>query len=323
MRRRNLLVALAAASLVPARVAAQVPPKMLRVGCASVLPRTAPQWAAFEKRMAGLGYEEGKNFTFELSQLSGTNDYESAYAELARRKVDIFVAPGNEPALRAARAAAGTLPIVMIAIDFDPFETGYVASLARPGGNVTGLFVRQLELAAKRVELTREALPKAHNLDLWWDAVSHDQAQAAATEARSLGLEPQLVDVAGQSPDYTGIVAQMADAPSEPVMIGVSPVFVRDRAAILPLLLARHRPVVTGLHEFVAAGALMSYGVDLVRVLGDAADYVDRIARGAKPAELPIEQPTHFEMAINLKTARALGIAVPQSLLVRADEVIE
>jgi len=305
------------------RVFAQAQPKMLRVGLVVINPRTAPYVAAFEKRMAELGYQEGKNFAFEFLQAPSFEDYPSAYAELARRKVDIFVASGNEAALHATQAAAGTLPIVMIAITFDPFEKGYVASLARPGGNITGLFVRQLELAAKRVDLTREALPKAHTLGLWWDAVSRDQAEVAAAAARSLGFEPRLIEVTSQSPDYAEVLGRMTDAPGEPVMIGSSPVFLRDRAAILPLVLARRTPPIAAFREFVAGGALLSYGIDLVGLFRDAAGYVDRIAKGTKPADLPIVQPTHFDMAINLKSAADLGIALPVSLTGRADEVIE
>jgi len=323
MRRRDLIAALAAASLAPTRVLAQVPPKMLRVGLASVIPRTAPHYAALEKRMTELGYEEGKNFAFEFIQTENMEGYQSAFAELARRKVNIFVASGTEPALRAALAAAGTLPIVMVAIDYDPFEKGYVASLARPGGNVTGLFVRQLELAAKRVELTREALPKAHTLGLWWDAASRGQAEAAAAAARRFGFEPRMIEVTGQPPDYAEALGRMADAPGEPVMIGASQVFFRDRAVIWPLLMARRTPAIAAFREYVAAGALLSYGIDLVGLFRDAAGYVDRIAKGAKPADLPIAQPTHFDMAINLKTATSLGIALPPSLTARANEVIE
>ncbi|HUI17462.1 MAG TPA: ABC transporter substrate-binding protein [Alphaproteobacteria bacterium] len=323
MRRRDLIAALAAASLATTRAFAQAPPKMLYVGLVGALPRTTPLYVAFEKRMAELGYEEGKNFAFEFLQTKSVGGYQSAYAELARRKVDIFVTPGNEPALRGALAAAGTQPIVMLAIDFDPFEKGYVANLARPGGNVTGLFVRQIELAAKRVEFTREALPKAHTLGLWWDVESHDQAEAAAAAARSIGFEPRLIEVTGQPPDYAGALGHMDDAPGEPVMIGAGGVFLRDRAAILPLLLARRTPVIAAFRELVEAGALLSYGADLVGLFRDAAVYVDRIAKGAKPAELPIEQPTHFNMEVNLKTADYLGIALPPSLTARADEVIE
>ncbi|MGO8865664.1 MAG: ABC transporter substrate-binding protein [Alphaproteobacteria bacterium] len=323
MRRRDLIAALAAASLASMRVFAQVPPKMLRVGSVSTLARTEPEFAAFEKRMAELGYEEGKNFAFEFLQTKSIEGYQSAFAELARRKVDIFVTSGNETALRAALAVAGALPIVMLAVNYDPFEKGYVASLARPGGNITGIFARQLELAAKRVELTREALSKAHTLGLWWEAASRDQAEAAAAAARSLGFEPRLIEVTGQPPDYAGALRHMADVPGEPVIIGASPVFFRDHAAILRLLLARRTPTIAPLRQYVEAGALLSYGIDLVGLYRDAAGYVDRIAKGAKPADLPIEQPTHFDMAVNLKTAASLGIALPPSLTARADEVIE
>ncbi len=183
--------------------------------------------------------------------------------------------------------------------------------------------MRQLELAAKCVEFTREALPKARTLGLWWDATSHDQAEAAAARARSLGFEPRLIEVTGEPPDYAEALGDMADAPGEPVMIGASPVFLRDRAAILPLLLARRTPAIAAYREEVEAGALLSYGINLVVVFRDAADYVDRIAKGTKPADLPIAQPTHFDTAINLKTAAALGITIPPSFLARADYMIE
>ena len=211
----------------------------------------------------------------------------------------------------------------MFAIDFDPFGKGYVASLARPGGNVTGLFVRQLELAAKRIEFAREALPKARFLSLWSDAASHDQAEAASVAARGLGFEPRLVEAAGQPPDYLGALAKSAGMPGEPVTIGASPVFMRDREAIQSMLLARRTPVIAAFREFAEAGALLGYGVDLSSLFRDVAGYVDRIARGAKPAELPIAQPTHYELAINLKTAALLGLPVPLPLLIRADDLIE
>ena len=322
-RRETIAALLAAASLAPTHLFAQAPPKMLRVGIASLPLITAPFYDAFRKRMAELGYVEGRNFIWEFVQIKSFADYRSGFAEVARRNVDIFMALGNEPALRAAREAAGALPIVIAAIDYDPIAKGYAASLARPGGNVTGLFVRQLELAAKRVELTREALPKARILGIWADAASRDQAATAAASARTLGFEPRMIEIDGQSLDYAGAAGRMADAPEEPVLIGAGAPFLRDRAAIMPLLLARRTPVIAPFRDFVASGALMSYGVDLVATIRDVADYVDRIAKGAKPAELPIAQPTHFDMALNLKTAASLGITLPPSLTARADEVIE
>ena len=152
--------------------------------------------------MAELGYQEGRNFMFEYVQAPGIEGYELIYRELASRKVDILLAAGNEPALRAARAAAGAAPIVFIALDFDPVEKGYVTSLSRPGSNSTGIFVSQLELAGKRVELLREAFPNAHRVGLLWDSASQEQAVAAAAVAGKLGFEPRLLELVGRPPDY-------------------------------------------------------------------------------------------------------------------------
>src|SRR6266540_3787433 len=151
MKRREFITLLGGAAAWPLAARAQQR-RMLRVGYSGIMPREAPHYAAFEKRMAELGYQEGRNFTFEYVQAPGIEGYELTYRELAARKVDIMLAAGNEPAMRAARAAAGAMPIVFIALDFDPVERGYVASLSRPGGNATGLFVSQLELAGKRME---------------------------------------------------------------------------------------------------------------------------------------------------------------------------
>jgi putative ABC transport system substrate-binding protein len=233
------------------------------------------------------------------------------------------MAAGNEPALRAARAAADTLPIVFLAVDFDPVESGYVASLARPGGNITGIFVHPLELAAKRIELVREALPQARHLGLIWDASSRDQVEAAAVAAKSLNFEPRRIEVTGQPPDYAAAFGHMADVPGEPIVIPSGPIFLRDRTTIGRLLLERRIPSICAFREIVEAGALMSYGVDLVGLFRDGADVVDQIAKGAKPAELPIRQSSRFYLAINLKTATALGITLSAAFTARADEVIE
>src|SRR6476469_6586136 len=157
MKRREFITLLGGAAAAWPLTARAQQPKMLRVGYSGILPRDAPHYAAFEKRMAELGYQQGRNFTFEYIQAPSIEGYELTYRELAARKVDIMLAAGNEPALRAARAASGAAPIVFIALDFDPVEKGYVASLSRPGGNTTGIFVSQLELAGKSIEVLREA----------------------------------------------------------------------------------------------------------------------------------------------------------------------
>src|ERR1700730_7918276 len=197
MRRREFIALLggAAAAWPPA---ARAQPKMLRVGYSGILPRGAPHYAAFEKRMAELGYQQGRNFKFEYIQAPSIEGYELAYRELPARRVDIMLAAGNEPALRAARAAAGAVPIVFIAIDFDPVEKGYVASLSRPGGNMTGIFVSQLELAGKRVELLRDASHNARIVVVFWDAGAREQAVAAAAVSEKLGFEPRLLELLGE-----------------------------------------------------------------------------------------------------------------------------
>ncbi len=321
--RREFITILGGAAAWPIGTYAQQAGRELRVGLVGIQPPDAPIYVAFRKRMGELGYQEGKNLAFEYVQTPSIDAYEASFQELAARKPDIVLAAGNEPALRAARAAAGSLPIVFLAIDFDPVERGYVASLARPGGNVTGIFVHPLELAAKRIELVREALPQARHLGLIWDASSRDQAEAAVKAAQSLGFEPRRIEITGQPPNYAVAFAQMADAPGEPIVIPAGPVFLRDRVAIETLLLERRIPSIGAFREMNEAGALMSYGVDLVGLFRDAAGLVDQVAKGAKPAELPIIPSSRFHLAVNLRTARLFGITLPVALIARADEVIE
>jgi putative tryptophan/tyrosine transport system substrate-binding protein len=326
VRRREFITLLGGAALPaawPRAAGAQQTVRALRVGFVGGQPREAAIYAAFRKRMAELGYQEDRNFTFEYIQTPSIDAYEASFRELAARKPDIMMVVGNEPALRAALAAAGVLPIVFLAIDFDPVERGYVASLARPGGNITGIFVHPLELAAKRIELVREALPQVRHLGILWDAASRDQAEAAAAAAKSLGFEPRRVEVVGQPPDYAAALGQMADVPGEPVVIPAGPIFLRDRAILERLLLERRIPSIGAFREIVEAGGLISYGIDLVGLFRDAAGVVDQIAKGAKPAELPIVQASRFHLAVNLKSAMALGITLPLALTARADEVIE
>jgi putative ABC transport system substrate-binding protein len=323
MRRREFIMLLGGAAVGWPLAARAQQPRMLRVGFAGIQSREASNYVAFLKRMAELGYQEGRNLTFEYVQAPSIEGYEASYRELVARRVDILLAAGNEPSLRAARAVAGALPIAFMAIDFDPLAAGFVASLARPGGNITGILVRQLELAAKRIELIREAMPRARRVGLAWDAASREQAEAAAAAARMLGLEPRLIEVSGPSPDYPAAFRQMRDAPGEPVVIPASPIFLRDRAAVAQALSAQRIPSISAFRENAEAGVLMSYGIDLVGLFGDIANYVDRIARGRIPAEMPIEQSTRFYMTVNLKTATLLGLALPVAITARANEVFE
>jgi putative ABC transport system substrate-binding protein len=316
VKRRAFIAGLAGAMVSPLVARAQQP-KLLRVGYSGMLPRDSPHYAAFEKRMAELGYQQGRNFVFEYIQAPSIEGYQLTYRELAARKVDIMLAAGNEPALRAARAAAGDIPIVFIALDFDPVEKGYVASLSRPGSNITGVFVSQLELAGKRIELLREAFPLAQRVGLFWDAASREQAVAAAAASVKLGFEPRLLELNGEPPNYTTALMPMNDAATDPIMIPASPLFLRDRVTIARTLLERRTPSICALREVMETGALMSYGVNLVDVFRDAAAFVDQVARGAKTGDVPMREPSHFHIAFNLKTAKALGLEMPVSLLAR------
>src|SRR5437899_1778825 len=194
---------------------------------------------------------------------------------------------GVAGALRAALLAAEGKSIVLLAIDFDPVARGYVASLSRPGGSVTGIFVRQLELAAKRVEIAREAFPRATVLGIAFDTISREQRDAAAEAAGKLGLEPRMIEVKGQQ-DYGGAFNAMDDARGQPIILPASPMFFRDREAIAQALLERRIPSITAFRENMEAGALISYGFDLMGLFYDMAAYVHRIAGGATPFDTPI-----------------------------------
>jgi ABC-type uncharacterized transport system substrate-binding protein len=300
MKRREFITLLGGgAAAWPLVARAQQQPKMLRVGFVGMQPREAPHYTNFLKRMAELGYQEGRNFTFDYIQTPNVEGYESNYRELATRK-----------------------PIAFLAVDFDPLAKGYVANLSHPGGNVTGIFVRQLELAAKRVEIAREAFPQATVVGIAFDAVSREQRDATAEAARKLGLEPRMIEVKGEQ-GYGGAFDAMDDARRQPVILPAGPTFLRDRAAIAQALLQRRIPSVAAFRENMEAGALMSYGFDLMGLFYDIASYVHQIARGAKPSDLPIEQSPRFYMAINLKTAASLGVSLSDVFVARAHEVRE
>jgi putative ABC transport system substrate-binding protein len=323
MRRRDLITLLGGAAAWPLAARAQLQPKMLRVGFVGMQPRQFPLYTTFLKRMAELGYQEGRNFTFDYIQTPDIEGYDRNYRELAARKVDVFLAVGNEPALRAALSAADGKPIAFLAVDFDPLAKGYVANLSRPGGNVTGIFVRQLELAAKRVEITREAFPHATVVGIAFDTVSHEQRDAASEAARKLGLEPRMIEVKGEQGYGRAFGAMEDDARGQPVILPAGPMFLRDRAAIAQALLERRIPSIAAFRENMEAGALISYGFDLMGLFYDIASYVHQIARGANPSDMPIEQSPRFYMAVNLKTAAALGVSLSDVFIARANEVRE
>ena len=324
MRRRDFITGLGGtAAAWPLVAHAQEPAKVLRVGAVSGQPRNSPFWQPFVQRMLELGYEEGKNFVFELIAAENIDGYVSGYRELLTRNVDIIVAPGPEISLKSALANSTTIPTVMVAIDYDPLARGYVTSLARPTGNVTGVFLQQIELTEKRVQLLRSAFPDLQNATVFWDRITGDQWEAAQRAATALRLQLSGVEFLDPPFDYDKALAQAAPDSRGTVFVMVSPFFFRDRARQAEFAIRNRVATMFGLREWADAGGLMSYGASVSGMLRLAAAYVDRVARGAKPADLPIEQPTKFELVVNLKTAKALGIAFPQSFLATADEVIE
>jgi putative ABC transport system substrate-binding protein len=325
MRRRDfikVIVGSAAAWPLTAR-AQQAAKKMLRVGTVSALQQSSPTWTAFMRRMAELGYQEGKTFVFDLVSAASEEEYETNYRTLAEREPDIIVATGPESALKSALAVTRTLPIVMIAIDYDPFARGYVTNLARPSGNVTGVVFQQIELAAKRIQLIKDAFPDRPAATMFWDRLSADQWQAAGRAAATFGLQLSGIELRELPYDYDAALDRAPLDHRGMLIVPTSPFFFRDRARLADFAL-RHRILsMFVFREWVDAGGLLCYGPSITALFGRAAEFVDRIARGAKPADLPIEQPTKFEMVVNLKTAKAIGIDLPTAILLRADEVIE
>ena len=325
MKRREFITLLggAAAAWPTAGRAQQPAKKMLRVGTVAGTQKSSPQWAAFLRRMAELGYQEGKTFTFDFVPVAREEDYETGYRTLAAREPDIVLATGVEIALKSALAATRTLPIVMIAIDYDPFARGYVTSLARPSGNVTGVFFQQIELAAKRIQLVKDTFPDVPGATMFWDRSSADQWKAAQNAAATLGLRLYGIELREPPYDYERALREAPPDHRGMIIVATSPFFFRDRARIADLAFRHRIASMFVFREWVEAGGLLSYGPSLIAQFVRVAEFVDRIARGAKPADLPIEQPTKFELVVNLKTARAIGIGLSTAILLRADEVIE
>ena len=281
------------------------------------------QWvAAFVQRLRELGWIEGRTITIEVRWAEGHPErYAEIAAEFVRLKVDIIVTLGG--AVLAAKQATSVIPIVFAAAN-DPLDTGLVASLARPGGNVTGLSAQAPDLAGKRLELLREVVQGVHrlailtNVDYPAAVLEMDEAQAAA---RTFGLEVARLDIRGVKdvvPAFETLRSR-ADA----LYVCMDPVMNDHRISINTLANVARLPTIAGSREMVEAGSLMSYGTSLPDLFRRAANYVDKILRGAKPSELPVEQPTKFDFVINLTTAKALGIEISPQLLARADEVIE
>jgi putative tryptophan/tyrosine transport system substrate-binding protein len=305
----------------------QTTPKPLRVGFVHpVSPKgVPPNYVEFIGRLRELGYVEGDTLAVEYINLEGHPErYDESMRELVRRRVDLIYALGQEENLRAAMAATSTIPIVMLAISYDPLAKGYVSSLARPTGNVTGITVLGVELIKKRLQLFKDAFPERHAAFGFWDFESDETWRIATAAAPSLGITLAGVKVGGTPYDYDGGFQQVAPEFRGALFMANSAIFVRDAERLAAFAL-QHRMVscFDSSPIYVEAGGLMSYGADLGAAARRAAEFADRIARGAKPSDLPVEQSTRFTLRINLKAAKTLGITFSPTFLATADDVIE
>ena len=327
IKRRKFLTLFGGAVLAwPLAVRAQPMAKVWHVGMLETTAATlnATNLDAFKQALRQLGYIEGQNLIVEYRSGDGHIErFPQLAAELVRLNVDIIITRGT-PAALAAKEATATIPIVMAAIG-EPVETGMVASLARPGGNVTGLSAFVTELTAKRIEIMREVIPQLSRMALI-DNMANRSVPAQWDETKraafALGIQPQLYDVR-KAEDieraFSSAIAQRVNALS----VGNDSVVIANRIQVVQLAAKYRLPAIYATRDFVDAGGLLSYAAHYPDLYRRAAAYVDKIFKGAKPADLPVEQPTKFEIVVNLKAASALGLTVPSTLLARADEVIE
>jgi putative tryptophan/tyrosine transport system substrate-binding protein len=325
MQRREFIAAAlgGAAAAWPITARAQPPQGTWRIGMLATTSAHSPAHEAFRQSLRDLGYIEGQNLTIEFRESAGTaGSLRGLAAELVKLRVDVIFASGSE-ATRAARQETTDIPIVTISSN--PVGLGFVASLARPGGNVTGLSLLAPESSGKRLELLRQVIPGVARIALLWNPNDPGAAfslKETQTAAATLGLSLQILETPdGNAFDHAFQAAIKEGA--EAIILLPAPLMDANAGRIAEFAL-KHRLATMYFSDFLPrAGGLMSYGVSLIDVYRRAANYVDRILKGAKPADLPVEQPTKFDLVINLKTAKALGLEVPPTLLATADDVIE
>jgi len=291
------------------------------LGASLVETSTIMNYRAFQTRLRELGYNEGQNLVVERGVIDDPRGTFAAAAELMRSQPDLIVATGPETSLQSVVGASRAVPIVMMAINYDPIARGYVNSLSRPGGNITGVVYRQLELAEKQVEILHQTFPERKRLAILFDAQSGDQFGAAERSAKALRIETLPVKL--ETPPYDFAAAFRSASNADMVLVLSTPHFIGQRARIGELGIEYRLPTMFITDAYVQAGGLMSYGVDFSSMYRLVADYVAKILNGQKAADLPIQQPTKFNTSINLKTAKAIGIELPTAILLRADEVIE
>jgi ABC-type uncharacterized transport system substrate-binding protein len=329
MRRREFITILGGAAVAWSLAArAQEPGRAVRIGfLGPAIDRPSsmfvPVYQAFLAQLRVLGFIEGQNLIVTYAALDDPRGLAVVATELVQVHPELIVVSGTEPMLQAVRAASHTIPIVLIAVNFDPIARGYVASLARPGGNITGVVFQQLELAQKQVELLTQAFPGRTQLAALFDAQTADQFRAAERSAKSLNLQIRGYKLETPPYDFDAAFRSIVVGGAQMVLVQSSPHFIPHQIQIGELAKAHRLPTMFLYRPYVETSGLMSYGVDFPPMYRRAAEYVAKILKGTKPADLPIEQATKFEMVINLKTAKAIGVELPTAILLRADEVIE
>jgi putative ABC transport system substrate-binding protein len=328
MRLIGIAVVLVVSILAPFAGEAQQPTKIPRIGYLVLSPLSevpSPERAAFLDGLRELGWVDGKTVAIEYRSAKWNPElFDDLAEELVRMKVDVIVTAGGAAAPKAVRQATSTIPIVMAAIS-DPLAPGLVASLARPGGNVTGVSLMAPELGQKRLELLKEAAPKAARLAVLWNPTFRDAAvelRATQAGARVLGIKLKLMEVRNADELARAFAVLEKERPDALTMF-FDPLATGYRQIVADFAKKQKLPTVFGAKEFVEAGGLMSYSPNIAAGFRRAAVYVDKILRGANPGDLPVEQPTKFELVINFKTAKVLGLTIPQSILLRADQIIE
>jgi putative ABC transport system substrate-binding protein len=324
MRRREFIRLAGVAAAWPLAARAQTPGKLPTIGLLIPATRAAhgPWFASLVERLHELGWIEGRTVAIEHRWAEGRADrYDEIAAEFVRLKVDVIVTTG--PAAQQARRATSVIPIVL-PLSGDPVGVGLAASLARPGGNVTGLSIMQPDLAGKRLELLREVVPNIRRLAIMANPGFRDvvlEANEVQASAQSLGIEVATLNI-WRAEEITPALESLKDHP-DALYVPSDATFNANRIPINTFALNARIPTMLAFRELVEAGGLMCYGPNYTSMFRRAAEYVDKILRGAKPADMPFEQPTKFDLVVNLAVAKALGLKIPEAFLLRADEVIE
>jgi putative tryptophan/tyrosine transport system substrate-binding protein len=325
MKRREFITLVGGAAVsVPFPVRAQQAGKLRTIGFlgAGTASAWSPWKSAFVQRLGELGWIEGRNLAIEVRWAEGRNErFAEISAEFVRLKVDIIVTSGA--AAQAAKRATSTIPIVFV-LASDPVDTGLVASLSRPGGNLTGLSNQSRDLVGKRLDLLREIIPGLQRFAILINVdAANGGAEMEALQAASRALGLEIVTLAIRRDEEIATVIETLKGRADALYVVQDPLLIANRIGISTSALGARLPTIHPAREFVQAGGLMSYGTNFPESFRRAADYADKILRGARPGDLPVEQPTKFEFVINLKTAKALGLTVPTTLLATAHEVIE